>query len=154
MSAMSRTLSVAALSLILSAAQAKAPTAEAAIESLVSDMTAAWNRGDAVAFTSAMRDDVIYTDLGGAVTEGREALEQKFRGILSGAFQGTTLAQTVRRVKLVRPDVAIVDLDTSVSRASGPTLRTSALLVLARDGRRWTIAALHNTGVPSTAAAR
>lgn len=142
---MIRAFAVVALCLALGLAQAKAPGTEAAIQGLLDEMAAAWNRGDAAALASHVQKDISFTVLDGSVFEGRDVFESKHRGLFAGAFKGTTMAFKARRVKLLHPDVAIVDVDTSLSGAGREPLRTSLLLVLKKDSREWLIAAFHNT---------
>jgi hypothetical protein len=50
----------------------------------------------------------------------------------------------VRKVRLVRPDVAVVDLDTRVSGMPGGEVRISQMLVLVAEDDLWWITAQHN----------
>ncbi len=141
-----------ALCFVLGSTQAQVPTAEAAIQDLLDAMTTAWNRGDAAALASHVSNDITFTTLDGSVWEGGEVFEDKHRGIFAGAFKGTTMTFEARRVKLIRPDVALVDVDTSLSRAAAPPSRSSLLLVLQKEGRDWIIAAFHNPAQRSLSA--
>ncbi len=143
---------VFALCFVLGSTEAQTPSAEAAVQDLLDEMTAAWNRGDAAALASHVESDITFTILDGSVWEGRDVFEDKHRGIFAGAFKGTTMTFKARRVKLMRPDVALVDVDTALSRAAAPPLRSSLLLVLQREGRDWMIAAFHNTAQRSPSA--
>jgi uncharacterized protein (TIGR02246 family) len=64
------------------------------------------------------------------------------------------LSLAVRKLRLVRPDVAVVDLDLRISgvpvpppgasNRSGGEVRTSLMLVLVEEDDRWWITAHHN----------
>ena len=69
-------------------------------------------------------------------------------------FRETTLAMTINKLRFVRPDVAIADIDTELSGARlrpqggavGPdgVLRSRLLMVLVKEQGAWWIAAYHN----------
>jgi hypothetical protein len=50
----------------------------------------------------------------------------------------------VRKIRVIRPDVAVVDLDTRVSGMPGGEVRISQMLVLVEEDDRWWITAQHN----------
>jgi uncharacterized protein (TIGR02246 family) len=77
--------------------------------------------------------------------------------VFKGQFKGSTLKQDIVSLKFTRPDVAIVEVLTSVTEiqqlspgtntdAKG-RLRTRLLQVMAKDGGEWKIVAYHNTDV-------
>ena len=86
------------------------------------------------------------------------------RGDLSGLEQvavrgflaGTKVSLAVRKLRLIRPGVAVADLDTRVSGLptadSGPggEVRISQMLVLVEEGGRWQITAQHNAMQPTS----
>jgi uncharacterized protein (TIGR02246 family) len=84
-----------------------------------------------------------------ATTPARTA-EEAFQGVLAG----TKLSLAVRKLRLIRPDVAVVDLDARVSgmpvpppddsNAPGGEVRISQMLVLVQEDDRWWITAQHN----------
>lgn len=118
-----------------------------AIESLVRDLVSAWNRGDAVAFAKRFRSDGTFTNVNGSTFEGHAAFEQRHREILAGPLKGSITTMAPRRVQLVRPDVAVVDVDCSTIVGVAPPIQSKLLLVLTREGSEWSIAAFHNTAV-------
>jgi len=117
------------------------------VHAVVSNLAAAWNRGDAVAFAQSFRADGTFTNVNGTTFEGREAFEQRHREILAGPLKGSATRMTVQRSQLIRPDVALVDVECATTVASGQIIQSKLLLVLSREEGAWTIAAFHNTGV-------
>jgi uncharacterized protein (TIGR02246 family) len=142
---MTRVFIAFALLLALGTAEAQPSTAESEIQSFLAEMTAAWNRGDAAGIASLAHHDITFTILDGSVFKGRDLFESKHRGVLTGAFKGSTQMFATRRVTFVRPDVALVDIDASISRVAARPVHSSLLLVLEKEGREWKIAGLHNT---------
>ncbi len=133
-------------------AQTKAD--EAAIQHLLDGLTEAWNRGDAEAFGARYRADGTFTNVNGAFFVGRDDFNRRHDDVFRGVFKDTTLAMTVRMLRFVRPDVAIIDVDVGlsgckmqppgVSTASDDALHSCLLMVLVKDGGEWWIAAYHN----------
>jgi uncharacterized protein (TIGR02246 family) len=127
---------------------------EAAIRRLLDDLTDAWNRGDAEAFSARYRDDGTFTNVFGTFHSGREQFARRHAEVFAGFLKGTSIAMTMRKLRFVRPDVAIVDLDVGYAGFQAwppgvqPTpdsgLHASLLMVLVNDGGDWWIAAYHN----------
>ena len=79
--------------------------------------------------------------------------------IFEGRFKQTKLQQDIVSLKFVRPDVAVVEVLTSVTGvvaaqlATGTTgdasgrLRTRLLQVVAKQGAEWKVVAYHNVDV-------
>ena len=121
------------------------PTAE--IESLVKELAAAWNAGDAVAFARRFLEDGTFTNVNGAAFVGHSAFEARHREVFAGPLKGSVTTMTARRTQLVRPDVAVVDVDCATKIGAPEPIRSRLLLVLTRDATQWSIAAFHNTPV-------
>jgi uncharacterized protein (TIGR02246 family) len=131
-----------------------AATDEAAIARLLSEMTDAWNRGDVKAYGAHFQADGTFTNVHGTFHVGRDEFDRRHEEVFQGMFKGTTLALTPKKLRFIRPDVAIADIDVALSghRAKPPgiwtdhdgALHTCLLLVLVRDDGAWSIAAYHN----------
>lgn len=130
---------------------------QSAIQRIISDETEAWNRGDATAYSQHFQEEGGFTNVLGTVYYGRKDFEQRHAEIFSGVFKGSTLRQTIHKVRFVRPDVAIVDVDTEmtgyaklppgVQAGADGILRTRLQQVLVKESNRWWIAAYHNVDV-------
>jgi uncharacterized protein (TIGR02246 family) len=115
-----------------------------AVDQLLGEIAEAWNAGDARAYGARYCPDGTFTNTDGTLDLGRDEVvhtaEKAFQGILAG----TRLSLAVRKLRLVRPDVAVVDLDTRVSGMPGGEARISQMLVLVEEDDRWWITAQHN----------
>jgi uncharacterized protein (TIGR02246 family) len=115
-----------------------------AVDQLLGEIAEAWNAGDARAYGARYCPDGTFTNTDGTLDLGRDEVvhtaEKAFQGILAG----TKLSLAVRKLRLVRPDVAVVDLDTRVSGMPGGEARISQMLVLVEKDDRWWITAQHN----------
>lgn len=128
-----------------------------AIEALVAELTDAWNRGDARAFSARFAADGSFTNVLGIVAYGREIFELRHAEIFRTIYQGSVLQQSIGRLYFIRPDIAVVDVDAAVSgylrlppgvqAANDGALRAKLQLVVTREDSEWWIAAFHNVDV-------
>jgi uncharacterized protein (TIGR02246 family) len=133
---------------------ASATTDEAMIHRLINELVDAWNRGDADAYGACYLNDATFTNVNGMFHVSREEFNRRHEEILRGALKGSTITLTPRKIRFVRPGVAIADLDCGVfgTKVQPPgvqpgadgTLHTSLLLVLVKESDSWWIAAYHN----------
>jgi uncharacterized protein (TIGR02246 family) len=148
---------------ISAAAQGKPD--EAAIRNILQEEVAAWNMGDAQAYSQHFAADCTFTNILGMFFTGQQAFLARHEEIFKGVFRGTVLRQDVVSLKFVRPAMAIVETLTWISgfSPSGPPpgtqtdakgrLRTRLLQVMVKDADRWKIAAYHNVDVKPTVTA-
>jgi uncharacterized protein (TIGR02246 family) len=115
-----------------------------AVGQLVGEMAEAWNAGDARAYGARYCPDGTFTNTDGTLDLGRDEVVRTAEAAFQGILAGTKLSPAVRKVRLVRPDVAVVDLDTRVSGMPGGEVRISQMLVLVAEDDRWWITAQHN----------
>jgi uncharacterized protein (TIGR02246 family) len=134
-------------------------TDEAAIRDILKEEVAAWNKGDADAYSRHFAEDGTFTNLLGMFFQGREAFRERHEQIFHGAYRGSTKQSDIVSLRFVRPDVAIVESLQTVSGfqkllpgtsadAKG-RLRTRLLQVLVKNGGEWKIAVYHNVDVKS-----
>ena len=130
---------------------------ETAVRDIIQEEITAWNSGDAAAYSRHFAADGTCTNIRGQFFTGRQAFIERHDYLFKGPFHGSTLKQDVVSLKFVRPDVAVVEVLTSVTgiqKLSPGTntdakgrLRTRLLQVLVKDGGEWKIVAYHNTDV-------
>ena len=137
--------------------QAQGNSDQVAIESIVVSLDTAWAKGDADAFAEHFAPDGGFTNVLGKVYFGREAFRTRHDAIFKTVFKGSTSKLAIAKLRFVRPDVAIADVDAEIrgfaalppGMQAGPdgVGRSKLLLVLVRDGGEWWITAYHNVGV-------
>jgi uncharacterized protein (TIGR02246 family) len=130
---------------------------EALIRKVIDAEEDAWNRGDAKAFAARFQEEGSFTDVFGTVSRGRVQLESRQSELFTAHFKGSLLALKVRKIRFLRPDVAIVDIDTEVTGShklppaihvdADKVLRTRLQQVMAKTGTDWMVAAFHNVDV-------
>jgi len=119
------------------------------VETLIERENRAWSAGDAAAYSEAVAPDCVFTNIFGQVFVGREAFEQQHARVFAGVFKGSHLDQTIEHLRLVRPDVALVDTAATLSIPAGDlgparTVHARLLQVLVREEGEWRIASYHN----------
>ena len=144
-----------------SAAQGKPD--EVAIQNILKEEVAAWNKGDAQAYSQHFAADGTFTNILGMFFTGHQAFLERHEEIFKGMFRGTVVRQDVVSLKFVCPDTAVVETLTSVTgfSQSGPSpstdakgrLRTRLLQVMVRDADGWKIVVYHNVDIKPTVTA-
>lgn len=125
-------------------------TDETLIQQLLDELVEAWDRGDGSRFLA----DATFTNVNGTFHMSCDEFNQRHEEIFRGPMKGTKMTLTPRKVRFIRPDVAIADLDCGVFDSSlqppgvqagaDGALRTCLLMVLVKEGGSWWIAAYHN----------
>jgi len=139
---------VAALGLVMNGNALSPQSERAAIQAVLDAHGEAWTRGDAHAAAAVMTPDADWVSGGGRVFQGREAIEQMHRELLSGPAKGSRHVHPGTPViRFVRPDVALVDGDSFVGTpGTHPTAenfsRYTALFV--REKGRWFVTAFRS----------
>jgi uncharacterized protein (TIGR02246 family) len=148
-----------AIGLLATQLGAQTASEEPAIRSIVQDEIAAWNQGDAVAYSRPFAADGTFTNITGQFFTGYDAFLKQHEVIFEGRFKRTRLQQDIVSLKFVRPDVAVVEVLTSVAGvvagqlAQGTAgdakgrLRTRLLQVVVKQGDEWKVVAYHNVDV-------
>ena len=129
-------------------------TDEAAIRDLLDGLIEAWRRGDAKAFGARYQADGTFTNVFGDFYVGRDDFDRRHDDVFRGIFRGSNLAMAIRKLRFLRPDVAAVDVATTVTGVKvrppgvepgpGGALHSSLLMVLVKERGRWEIAVYHN----------
>ena len=125
-----------------------------AVDQLLRELAGAWNTGDARAYGARYCPDGTFTNTDGSLHLGRDEVVRTAEEAFQGVLAGTKLSLAVRKLRLIRPDVAVVDLDARVSGmplpppgsdgGPGGGVRISQMLVLMEEDDRWWITAQHN----------
>jgi uncharacterized protein (TIGR02246 family) len=143
-------------------ASAQDAAGEAAIRTIVADQVTAWNAGDGARYARHLSPDAAFTNLFGMVMYGADAFAKRHAEILTSFYKGTTKNHTIRRIRFVTSDVAIVDIDNEVRgvKAMPPgivvpkdgVIKTQLMEVFVRRAGQWSIEAYHNVDVKPSAA--
>lgn len=140
-----------------SAPAATSASDEARIRGIIAEQVAAWNVGDAKAFSASFAEDGSFTNIRGTVFYGHHAFEDRHAEIFRTFFRGSNLAMSPTKIRFVRPDVAIVDVATELSALTGAPpgvkpaadgrIRTRLQEVFVKNGGEWRVESYHNVDV-------
>lgn len=128
----------------------------AALRALIAGEAEAWNKGDAAGFAERALPDVVFTNIIGMFSVGKAPFVAQHERIFSSIYKGSTLHQQIVHVKLVRPDVAIVDTLSIVTgfqqtppgvATIGGAIHARLEQVLVRENDGWWVASFHNVAV-------
>lgn len=121
---------------------------EAAIRENVKHMETGWNTKSGATFARPFAEDADYVVINGMYIKGRSIIETAHQQIFDTIYKETTITLTVKQIRFLRPDVAVVHVN---GQRRGPTkdLEQEALvtLVMTKEKEGWRIAAFQNTGI-------
>ena len=126
------------------------------ISAVIASEDAAWNKGDAAGFSARVLPDVIFTNVVGMFSVGKAPFLAQHDRIFSTIYKGSTIHQHIVHIKLIRPDIAIVDTLCTVTgfqeTPPGIALVDGAInsrleQVMVHDPDGWWIASFHNVAV-------
>jgi uncharacterized protein (TIGR02246 family) len=142
---------------VTSAVSAQSATSEDEIRRIVSGQVTAWNAGDGNAYAQHLAPDASFTNIFGMVMYGRQAFATRHTEILATFYKGTTKHHSIRRIRFVTSDVALVDIDNEVRGVKtmpggaivpiDGVVKTQLMEVFVRRDGRWLIEAYHNVDV-------
>jgi uncharacterized protein (TIGR02246 family) len=154
-----KTLLGLALGVMVTQLSAQTAPDENAIRSIIQDEIVAWNGGDAVAYSRHFAADGTFTNIVGQFFTGYEAFLKQHEVIFEGRFKQTKLQQDIVSLRFLRPDVAVVEVLTSVDGVAAAQLapgtggdakgrlRTRLLQVVVKQREEWKVVAYHNVDV-------
>lgn len=132
---------------------------EDAIEQVIIDMTAAFNRHDPN--TSLFARDADFVDVRGTWLKGAEAIERARTARFETVQKDARIRQLDSRIRFVTPDVAIAHVTNEISGMTSsdgakiPPQRELSLRVFTKADGKWLVTAFHSTPIgPSVPAAR
>ena len=130
---------------------------ETQIRAIVQSETDAWNRGDAEAFGAHYAENGSFTNVIGQQLYGRTAFVAQHATIFSTIYKGSHNTFAASKITFLRPDVALVEIDGTLTGANrlppglkaddDGALRVKLLEVMTREKGTWWIAAFHNVAV-------
>jgi len=132
---------------------------ERAIQAILQELETAWNRYDSVSFAASFAEDANFIHIFGGQLDGRTTIEAGHRFIFDTIYRGSHASFTLRSIRFVRPDVAVVFARAQVKFTENNEAReieTRPTLVVVKEQAKWQIVAFQNTKiseVPSAAQA-
>jgi uncharacterized protein (TIGR02246 family) len=122
---------------------------EAAIRKNVKQMEAGWNTGSGALFAKPFAEDADYVVINGMYFKGQAAIQKAHQQIFDTIFKDTTVSLSIKQIRFLRSDVAVVHFTGHREAPKQPELISDALVttVMTKDKQGWKIAAFHNTQI-------
>lgn len=125
-------------------------TDEVAIRGIVQQLQDGWNAHDGKAFAAPFAENADYVVVNGMKITGRDAIEKGHTGIFTSIYKDSHNVGTVKSIRFLRPDVAVVHVEWNLEYKMGNENRKGHAMnsiVVTKEGGKWTIAAFHNTPI-------
>ena len=123
---------------------------ETAVRQIVQQLQDGWNTHNSKAFAAPFAEDADYVIVNGMQAKGREAIEKGHTDLFTTIYKDSRNNATVKSVRFLRPDVALVHVQWVLEfQAGGETRKASATctMVMTNDKGKWSIAAFQNTPI-------
>jgi uncharacterized protein (TIGR02246 family) len=123
---------------------------ENTVRQIVKSVETGWNAHDGKAFAAPFAPDADYVIVNGMHIKGRDAIEKGHVGIFTTIYKDSRNVGTIKSVRFLRPDVAVVHVEWNLEfKANGETRKGHALntMIMTKDNGKWSIAAFHNTPI-------
>ena len=121
---------------------------EAAMRESVKQMETGWNTKSGALFAKPFAEDADYVVINGMYIKGRAAIESGHQRIFDTIYKDTNLTLTVKQIRFLRADVAVVHVD---GHRTGPTKEVAQdailTLMMTKEKQGWVIAAFQNTAI-------
>jgi uncharacterized protein (TIGR02246 family) len=129
---------------------------ERAIQAILQQIEAAWNAYDSVGIAAVFAEDANFIHIFGGQLDGRTAIEGAHRVILNTIYAGSHATFTLRSIRFVRPDVAVVlaRMQLKFQEKNQPReIETRPTLIVVREQEKWQIVMFQNTRISEVPAA-
>jgi len=121
---------------------------EAAMRESVKQMETGWNTKSGTLFAKPFAEDADYVVINGMYIKGRNIIETQHQRIFDTIYKDTTLSLTVKQIRFLRPDVAVVHVSGQrVGPGKDHNQEAMITLVMTKQNDGWLIAAFQNTAV-------
>jgi uncharacterized protein (TIGR02246 family) len=120
--------------------QGQAPPSkdEQAVRKAAAGYVEALNKGDLDGLMAHLAPDADFIDEDGKTTRGHDALRARFKTLLPD-LKGSKVGEKIYSVKLLRPEVALVDGSLEVTAADGTRDSNRYAIVWVKSGDKWLI---------------
>jgi uncharacterized protein (TIGR02246 family) len=140
-------------------AQSKSSDADtAAIKQGIAAYTAAFNRNDAHAQAMTFTEDADLTNTRGMFYHGRKDIEARFAFNFSGRYKGAHRTDTVKKIWMLTPELALVQADWEMMGAKADDGSEIAVRkglispVMKKENGQWLISIFHESEFQTPAA--
>jgi uncharacterized protein (TIGR02246 family) len=129
---------------------------EQAIHNILAQYEACWNRSDSRAISALFAEDANFIHIYGGQLDGRSDIEASHRIIFDTIYKNSRAALTVRRIRFLRPDIAVAFTGGRVAFQENGEAReidSRPTMIVAKEDGAWQVVAFQNTRVSEIPAA-
>src|SRR6201988_5513925 len=142
------TLALLTLFAVSASAQNNNAADESAMSEAVKQLETGWNTKSGSALAKPFAEDADYVVINGMYIKGRAVIETQHQRIFDTIFKDTTLSLTVKQIRFLRSDVAVVHVSGQrVGPAKEHNQEAMITLMLTKEKQGWVIAAFQNTQI-------
>jgi uncharacterized protein (TIGR02246 family) len=129
----------------------------AAIKQTVATFIENFNRHDAHAVAKSFAEDADLTNVRGAVTHGRQAIDELYVGLFQGRLQNAHRTVAVTDIRYITPEIAAVNCTWEITGTKAddgsivPFRHGILVLVMTKESGQWIIKIYHEPEFPLTA---
>jgi uncharacterized protein (TIGR02246 family) len=123
---------------------------ETAVRELLNKREIAWERQDVAGLAAIFADDADYIDSSGTVTEGKKAIEEKYKLMFTKAqYKYSRSTQKINKIRFVQPNVAVTSVDWTLTGLKAndekplPDRRGTTVLVVVKSDGAWKVSTFH-----------
>ena len=116
---------------------AAASGAETAIKEHFKDFDQAWDKHDAKAVAAFYTEKAEIVTESGQTFSGRDGIEQCLSNGFDNSLKDSTLTITVQKVRLIKPDVALVDSDLQIKEGDADSNSLHLVSILVKQDGKW-----------------
>jgi uncharacterized protein (TIGR02246 family) len=109
----------------------------AAIKQRTKEFDATWAKHDAKAIAAYYTTDGTIVTAEGNDLAGRDGIEQALSDAFNGGLKDSTLTTTVEKVRLITPDVAVVDSSAEIKLPDGDPQKLHLVSILVKKDGKW-----------------
>jgi uncharacterized protein (TIGR02246 family) len=121
---------------------------EAVMRESVKQMETGWNSKSGALFAKPFAEDADYVVINGMYIKGRAVIESQHQRIFDTIFKETNITLTVKQIRFLRPDVAVVHVEGHRTGSTKELTQDAMLtLMMTKEKQGWVIAAFQNTAV-------
>ncbi|MDQ3130347.1 MAG: SgcJ/EcaC family oxidoreductase [Acidobacteriota bacterium] len=123
---------------------------ETAIRANVKQMETGWNAHDGKMFAAPFAADADYVVVNGMYAKGRNEIEKGHTQIFTTIYKDSRNAATIKSVRFLRKDVAVVHVEWNLEFSAGGEMRKGhalSTMLMTKDKGKWSIAAFQNTPI-------
>jgi uncharacterized protein (TIGR02246 family) len=136
----------AGLALVLG--QAPAADAEKEVRAELDSYTAAFNKGDLDGLLAHFAADADFVNDSGEQLKGKAGLAELFKQTLAD-LKGYKLAVTITSLRFLRPDVALLDGEATLTAPDGASDSGRFNVVWTKSDGKWLMSSVHDLAQPS-----